>query len=359
MDFVLPFALLIVASLVLLAVSGIAVALLLHRKKRVLARVFGLIGGLSLIILFYFGSALFADDPELGLKKRAWPFAWLAIKLIDNTSSGPEVNSHAGAGELAFGAGLYETAIEEYTLALQDADSGDRSRLFRKMGWCYHNMGIFDQAAACYDSALLEIPDDADAWYRRGANLARIGDVEQTVVSFDSSLFYGQGIVGKPITTDYDTAKAIHPFRHKAWTLTAYHLRQKEKYQEALACYDSALTWPGAYPNDHARAWYNRGTIFKELHDYENAVLSFDSALVSIEFPVDTTQQDIYKWDRNTDTFSIWRDRCYALRELGRYDEALASIDSALSCLTDPNNQHFLNLKREIEDEKQQTAAWK
>jgi tetratricopeptide (TPR) repeat protein len=82
-----------------------------------------------------------------------------------------------------------------------------------------------------------------------------------------------------------------------------------EEYEEAIVSYDKALLFK---PYDDI-AWYNRGFSLDKLGRYEEAIASYDKALLFKPY------NDI-----------VWCNRGFSLDKLGRYEEAIASYNKAL-----------------------------
>jgi tetratricopeptide (TPR) repeat protein len=110
-----------------------------------------------------------------------------------------------------------------------------------------------------------------------------------------------QALIEEPYQTD----------EHKADLFIAQGrlFRILEVYEEAIVSYDKALLFK---PYD-ATAWYNRGFSLDKLGRYEEAITSYDKALLFKPYD-DTT----------------WYKRGIALDNLGRYEEAITSYKKAL-----------------------------
>lgn len=90
------------------------------------------------------------------------------------------------------------------------------------------------------------------------------------------------------------------------------------EYAESLKCYDRALNiFPSYYSTEHA--WYYRGCSLYELKRYEEALMSFDEALVR-GFHED-----------NSIVALIWLKKGLSFSALGRYSYGIICFNKALS----------------------------
>jgi tetratricopeptide (TPR) repeat protein len=96
-----------------------------------------------------------------------------------------------------------------------------------------------------------------------------------------------------------------------AWIMRGYSLDELGRYEEAISSYDRAIL---IKPDDHD-IWNNRGISLDNLGRYEEAIASYDQA-ISIE---------------PDKKYEAWRGRGISLRKLGRYEDAIASYDRAIS----------------------------
>ncbi|MEG4346608.1 tetratricopeptide repeat protein, partial [Microcoleus sp. A003_D6] len=85
--------------------------------------------------------------------------------------------------------------------------------------------------------------------------------------------------------------------------------RSAEQYAKAIASYDKALE---IKPDDH-ETWKNRGYALGNLGRWEEEIASYDKAL-----------------EIKPDYHETWKSRGYALGNLGRWEEEIASYDKAL-----------------------------
>ncbi len=112
----------------------------------------------------------------------------------------------------------------------------------------------------------------------------------------------------------YDRALTVQPDYAEALQNRGNTLHELKRFEEALASYERALT----LRPDYAKALQNRGNALKELKRFEEALASYDRALA--------VQPDYAEAHSN---------RGLTLYKLKRFEEALASYDRALAMKPD------------------------
>jgi len=98
--------------------------------------------------------------------------------------------------------------------------------------------------------------DRAEKHFNKGADFARLGDLEKAVA-----------LLGK--------ALILEPGNDMVWVLRGTMLDDLGRYSDSLDSYDKAL----AIKPDYAVAWYSRGVALRRLGRYADAIASFDRAL--------------------------------------------------------------------------------
>lgn len=96
-----------------------------------------------------------------------------------------------------------------------------------------------------------------------------------------------------------------------------------KQYDKALADYDSAIAIVPAF----GRAFHNRGHVYNTLEQYEKAVADYDEALKHTDNLVIDAQGAIVAVDRA----AVYYDRGNALYSLKKFDDAVASLTSAIA----------------------------
>jgi tetratricopeptide (TPR) repeat protein len=145
------------------------------------------------------------------------------------------------------------------------------------------------EALELFDAVLAEDKSDV-AWFLRGIALHKSERYEEAIAS-------------------YDRAISINPNDDKSWSLRGEALCKLEKYEEAIASYERAIDFK---PDDH-QAWYNRGVTLSNLGRHEEAIASYGRAI-----------------DFKPDDHESWNNQGVTLSNLGRYEEAIASYERAI-----------------------------
>ncbi len=153
---------------------------------------------------------------------------------------------------------------------------------------------------------ILEIQELLAADYQRTSSQAEL------LVEL-GKLHYSEQDYTKAIAS-YDQALKLKPDLHEAWYNRGTVLRNLGRNEEAIASYDQALKLK---PDLH-EAWNNRGIALRNLGRNEEAIASYDQALK-------------FKPDKH----EAWNNRGNALGNLGRNEEAIASYDQALKFKSD------------------------
>ena len=119
--------------------------------------------------------------------------------------------------------------------------------------------------------------------------------------------------------------------------------RRLRQFDAALASYEQAL----ALRPEYAEAYYNRANVFKELRQFDAALQSYDQAITlrpddakahsnrgnvlqelgQFDAALESYQQAL---SLRPDLVEAWSNQGKALQELGRFDAALQSYDQAL-----------------------------
>ena len=117
----------------------------------------------------------------------------------------------------------------------------------------------------------------------------------------------------------YQRAVEINSDNNEAWgiLLSELELKVSAEIRESIASLKESIVSLPTRP-DYFTEWYNQGDNLIELGRFEEAIASYDCAL-SIK----------------PDDHGSWNNRGYALIELGRFEEAIASLDRALSIKSD------------------------
>jgi tetratricopeptide (TPR) repeat protein/uncharacterized membrane protein len=188
----------------------------------------------------------------------------------------------------------------------------DNHKAWSKRGQSLYFLGKFSEEIESYNRALKINPDDARIWNNRGATLDDLGMYQEAIDSYDHAL-------------------KLNPDYAYAWHNRGNSLSNIGKYEEAITNYNYALK----INPDYAEAWKHRGKLLHSIGRYEEAIASYDR---SLELKPDDTiweKQEVVPLNLNRYEAEIWYSRGYALDQLGRYEEAIASYDRNLELNSD------------------------
>ena len=102
---------------------------------------------------------------------------------------------------------------------------------------------------------------------------------------------------------------------HKTWFDKGVALQEKEKYAEALDCFQKAID----IKPDFSPAWVYKGISLEQLQRYGEAIASYNQAI-----------------QINPNVADLWYNKGATFCQLRQYDNALACIDKVLEI--DPNH---------------------
>ena len=167
-------------------------------------------------------------------------------------------------------------------------------------------IGKNDEAAVVYDAELAKNPADGNIGVRKAKLLQRIGRNDEAIATLDSLI--GMGKLSDAMMTKGDILKAMG------------------KHEEAA---DAFMKVKGP-PTYMADAWFKAGEVLRASGQKEEALKAYDTSIahrrvMSFE-PMDSNAQNVLV------------QKATLLNEMGRKEEALASIQSAL------NDYHVFNL---------------
>jgi len=138
-------------------------------------------------------------------------------------------------------------------------------------------------------------PNFAEAWSNKAVALKELERYDEAIAHYDKAL-------------------SLKPDYVEAWTNKALTLHELKRYDEAIDHYDKALS----FKPDHAEGWCNKGVVLQELKHYDEAITCQDKAL-----------------SLNPKYADGWCNKGVVLQELKRYDEAISHYDRALSLRSD------------------------
>ncbi len=216
---------------------------------------------------------------------------------------------------------------------------------YYNQGLEYNFIGRYDAAILSFDTALNLQPNYADAWIDRGHALYNLGRYEEALESYNKSLeidpdlfqvwYYKADVYTKLHQYDDEqfcylqgqivnrkSGRTLPPTPNRAYSEHTFGVSEEVKkvfdeglefqnqnnYEAALASYEEVIDMDSGIPE----AWNNRGIALFSLGRYEEALVSYDTAL------------SIRKYH------PAYINRGQVLAKLGRYDEAITSSKKAI-----------------------------
>ena len=226
------------------------------------------------------------------------------------------------------GADMLEDAVKCYTKAIA-LDPVDRV-LWNNLGNALYNIGRYADSIPNFVEAIKVDPDYEIAWNNIGNALEKLGLYGDAIPYHDRSLeirpdfdyaLYAKGVC-KSLTGDpeggYDLVLEsldLNPSYDEAWKARSRIAGQMGRYDEALISIEESL----ALNPEFDQGWSERGEILLAVGEPEAAQASFEMALRCLENIRPETVGGIAALIR----------RGAVLARLGRYDEALANLETA------------------------------
>jgi hypothetical protein len=187
------------------------------------------------------------------------------------------------------------------------------------------DMGLADEARACFDRAISLQDDYFDAIVNRGNALRSLGRFGEATIAFNTALrlqpenldalqSLGAALQGlqrhREAIEVFNAALKQRPGNAEVLNSRGVSLFHLRRFEEALTSFDAALAERG----DFVEALSNRGTALQEVGRPLEALKSLDAAI-----------------RLRPDYHSAWSGRGAVLWNLGRHSEALESFDNAIS----------------------------
>jgi tetratricopeptide (TPR) repeat protein len=107
-----------------------------------------------------------------------------------------------------------------------------------------------------YETLVEKYPDFSTAWYAKGLALSRLRIYDEAMNCFDKAL---------SIDKNYATA----------WYAKGLVALELKRYDEAMNCFDKALS----IDKNYATAWYAKGLALSRLRIYDEAMNCFDRSI--------------------------------------------------------------------------------
>jgi tetratricopeptide (TPR) repeat protein len=197
--------------------------------------------------------------------------------------------SYDQAVKLATSGRLAEAADVLGSVLQGDPDFADGWRL---MAALQRRLGSPVDVLRCYAQIVRLAPDDPDAHLTQGNLLGQLGQTAQALVS-------------------YDRAAALAPGMAYAHNNRANMLNKLDRPAEALAAADRAI----ALDPRLVHAWRHRAQALSQLDQTTASIAAYQSAL-DVAGPADRGE--------------VLTDMARVLGSVGRYDEAIAALDTAV-----------------------------
>lgn len=229
--------------------------------------------------------------------------------------------------------------------------------------------GKSNEAVASYDRALALAPETSELHANRCKALSELGNQEGAIADCDRAIqlnkawgngtpaaaWFSKGTALKRLgrnqdaSAAYERALALQPNYSLAWAEQCRVQSELGQQDAALAACNQALAVNGNWGDrTPALAWYNRGVALTRLEKYAEAIAAYEQAL-SIH-PKDaliwTKQGALYsKLGKHSEALTSHDqalkispnyslalvNRCAALSKLGNYEAALAACEAALA----------------------------
>jgi tetratricopeptide (TPR) repeat protein/sugar lactone lactonase YvrE len=246
----------------------------------------------------------------------------------------------------------YSKAIELYDEAIKLNPKSHFAHVYK--GNALLKLKKYDEAIKCYDAALEINSKEIDALKYKGLSLSNLSKYNEAIQCYDAVL-------------------EIDPIDSKVWYYKGSALSQLSKYSEAIKCYNEAIKInpeysdalrdkellekfakagvveqkPAPLPRADISLILDEGTQYFENGDYDNAIKSFDKAVLlnpknpipynykgDVFFKLKKYEEAIKSYDAaleiNPKYLDVLKDKGLALDNLGKYQEAINCFDAAL-----------------------------
>jgi tetratricopeptide (TPR) repeat protein len=162
--------------------------------------------------------------------------------------------------------GYDKDAIKWFDKILNALDSKYTPALINK-GFSLVKLGNPKEAIECYNCAIKIDSDNATAWKNKGRAFENLKEYKEAIESYAEALKILEISSNKKFTSDVWINKGR---AYENWGDKCIGADRKEKYENALECYESVLEIEPD-KTDERKAWKNKGKVLKKLERDEEA----------------------------------------------------------------------------------------
>ena len=151
---------------------------------------------------------------------------------------------------------LLKAELVSFIVPLMEKPDPENAFAWYIKGAALADLEKHEEAIACYDTAIRMDPRNAEVWNSEGVSLEILGRYEQAVKCHDKAI-------------------EINPRNADAWSNKGVALMGLKKYKEAVECYDRATEIDPKF----TEAWGGKGLALGHLGRYRDAIKCEDKAL--------------------------------------------------------------------------------
>jgi tetratricopeptide (TPR) repeat protein len=185
--------------------------------------------------------------------------------------------------------------------------------------------GEYKKALILLDQAIVQNPQQPDAWYQKGLVLQKLGRYVEAVKANQKFSALTRALKrsdkkskklkpSQSVKTSKNSDVALEWFEQGTQEL------RSGNFEGALTNYDKGLE----IQPENSEGWYARGIVLHYLNDYGEAIASFDQARAI-----------------NPNDHNVWNMRGVSLSHFNRCEEAISSFDQALKITPDDYQSWF------------------
>ncbi|AFZ48148.1 serine/threonine protein kinase [Cyanobacterium stanieri PCC 7202] len=206
----------------------------------------------------------------------------------NQSGNGGDANAYYEQGNLYREQENYESAIEQYTLAVEI--NPDFADAYYNRGLTYADLGLDDQAIADYTRTIEIDPEYLDAYNNRGIIFANLQEYEKAitdymkVISSDPDYVLAHNNLGvaydslgrfRDAIASYTRAIELNPGYGLAYNNRAISHGSLEQYNEAIRDHTRAIEFNFV----SADVYFRRGNAYRNLGSHESAIADYTRAI--------------------------------------------------------------------------------